>query len=96
MVVTLPAGTIRRINLEYSIDDLQGILDQGITRFAHPETNQFKKARIHDLVCRILVAIAGPLVGELHLAHIRVFIALRPFRADSWIDADVVPRHSGY
>ena len=64
MVVALPARAFRSIHLQHGIHDLQRILDQRIAGLADAEAHQFQKARIHNFLRRILVAVAGPLVGQ--------------------------------
>src|SRR6476659_2099118 len=46
MVVATPAGSIRRVHFEHSIDHAQRILNDRIARTTDPDTNQFDKTGI--------------------------------------------------
>src|SRR5215831_3962216 len=64
MVVATPAGSIRRVHFEHRIDYAQRVLYERIMSTANPDTNQFKKTGIDNLLRRKLNPRAGRLIRE--------------------------------
>lgn len=56
MVVAAPARTVRRLDLEHSVYDPQGVFDQRVAWAANTVANQFEEPRVDDVLGRKLPA----------------------------------------
>src|SRR2546428_5475633 len=62
VVVPPPAGSERRLNFEYRVDNLDRIQDDRVIRGSDPIAHELQKAAIDDVLGRKLVLIARRLV----------------------------------
>src|ERR1051325_9832638 len=52
VIVTAPARTVRRVDLEYLINSTQRVLDQWIMGITNTIADEFEKSGINDRLCR--------------------------------------------
>ena len=94
MVVATPAGAIRRVHFEHSIDHAKRILNDRIVRTTDPDTNQFEKTGIDDLFRGKFNTRAGRLIREYQRPVIWVLILA--VDSATRIHANVVSGYAGH
>src|SRR2546426_9761978 len=95
MVVAMPAGTKRRLDLQHGVDHAHGIDNERILWIADPIPHEFQETGIDDFVGRKFGRAAGRLVGQTQHPTIGIFIGLHLVHGDR-MDPDVVPRNAGH